>query len=189
MQQDKYIPTINLTVPTGWDKLDDLVAHARHRPCCKHTCRLTHSRIQGIDETNDKLTDAVLEMQEVLDEHIARLNAIGGTSNVLQYFNVGNSEDNKVVYSANCYNLFNGAGTMATAALVINGATDQKAGAMTAAHVIALNAAKTDITALKAAMQKVQGSGALVDDLGIFGMITRKDVDTGDIFFDAVLKK
>ena len=25
--------------------------------------------------------------------------------------------------------------------------------------------------------------------LDIFGMITRKDVDTGDIFFDAVLKK
>ena len=23
MQQDKDIPTINLTVPTGWDKLDD----------------------------------------------------------------------------------------------------------------------------------------------------------------------
>ena len=134
MQKEK--PRINLTVPTGWDKLDDLVAHARHRPCCKHTCRLTHSRIQGIDETNDKLTDAVLEMQEVLDEHIARLNAIGGTSNVLQYFNVGNSEDNKVVYSANCYNLFNGAGTMATAALVINGATDQKAGAMTAPPLV-----------------------------------------------------
>ena len=26
-------------------------------------------------------------------------------------------------------------------------------------------------------------------NLDIFGMITRKDVDTGDIFFDAVLKK
>ena len=26
-------------------------------------------------------------------------------------------------------------------------------------------------------------------NLTIFGMITRKDVDTGDIFFDAVLKK
>jgi len=75
-------------------------------------------------------------MQEVLDEHIARLNAIGGTSNVLQYFNVGNSEANKVVYSANCYNLFNGAGTMATAAMVINGATDQKAGAMTAPPMV-----------------------------------------------------
>ena len=42
MQQDK--PTINLTVPTGWDKLDDLVAHARHRPGHTHPCRRAHCR-------------------------------------------------------------------------------------------------------------------------------------------------
>jgi len=146
-------------------------------------------RIQGIGETNDELTDTVLEMQDIIDQHTARLNAIGAAGNVLQFFAEGNSDANKVVFSASRYNLFSGAGTMATAALVINGATDQKAGAMTAAHVIAQNAARTDITALKAAMQKVQGSGALVDDLGIFGMITCKGVDEGDIFFDAVLKK
>ena len=122
-------------------------------------------RIQGIGETNDELTDTVLEMQDIIDQHTARLNAIGAAGNVLQFFAEGNSDANKVVFSASRYNLFNGAGTMATAALVINGATDQKAGAMTAAHVISLTAAKTDITALKAAMQKVQGSGALVDDI------------------------
>ena len=81
-------------------------------------------RIQGIGETNDELTDTVLEMQDIIDQHTARLNAIGAAGNVLQLFAEGNSDANKVVFSASRYNLFNGAGTMATAALVINGATD-----------------------------------------------------------------
>ena len=122
-------------------------------------------RLQGIGETNDELTDTVLEMQDTLDQHTTRLNMIGGAGNVLQYLTEGNTDATKVVFSASRYNLANGAGSMAVAALVINGATDQKAGAMTAQHVIALNAAKTDISTLKAAMQKVQGSGALVDDV------------------------
>ena len=39
-------------------------------------------RIQGIGETNDELTDTVLEMQDIIDQHSARLNAIGAAGNV-----------------------------------------------------------------------------------------------------------
>ena len=39
-------------------------------------------RIQGIGETNDELTDTVLEMQDIIDQHTARLNA----SALLQVF-------------------------------------------------------------------------------------------------------
>ena len=39
-------------------------------------------RIQGIGETNDELTDTVLEMQDIIDQHTARLNAIGAAGNV-----------------------------------------------------------------------------------------------------------
>ena len=122
-------------------------------------------RIQGIGETNDELTDTVLELQDTVDLHTSRLNMIGQAGNVLQYFTEGSSDASKVVFGASRYNLANGAASMANAALVIYGATDQKAGVMTAQHVIALSAARTDINALKAAMQKVQGSGALVDDI------------------------
>ena len=38
-------------------------------------------------------------------------------------------------------------------------------------------------------MEKELSLADCPQDLDIFGMTTRKDVDTGDIFFDVVLKK
>jgi len=90
---------------------------------------------------------------------------ISNAGYVLQFFSAASADATRVTFAASRYNLSNGSAMMSNNALSIDGATDQKAGVMTAAHVIAINAAKTDITALKAAMQKVQGSGALVDDI------------------------
>ncbi len=122
-------------------------------------------RIQGIGETNDELTDTVLEMQDIIDQHTASLNAIRNAGFVLQFFQAGSADASRVSFMASRYNLSTGGAVMTPNALVIEAATDQRAGVMTVTHVSQLNTARTDITALKAAMQKVQGSGALVDDI------------------------
>ncbi len=122
-------------------------------------------KIQGIGETNDELVDTVLEMQDAIDLHTTKLNVITAAGFVLQSITQGNADATRVFFNVGKYSLATGSGASVVNALSIDGATDQKAGVMTAAQVIALTAAKSDINTLKTAMQKVQGGGALVDDI------------------------
>mgnify|MGYP007069859358 CR=1 FL=1 len=122
-------------------------------------------KLQNLGSYTDDLVDSFLELQTTVDTNSAAITRIKAAGFVLQSFQAGSADAARVTFAASRYNLSTGAAAMLNNALVIEAATDQKAGVMTAQHVIALSAAKTDINALKAAMQKVQGSGALVDDI------------------------
>lgn len=122
-------------------------------------------KLQNLGSYTDDLVDSFLELQTTVDTNSAAITRIKAAGFVLQSFQAGSADAARVTFAASRYNLSTGAAAMLNNALVIEAATDQKAGVMTAAQVIALSAAKTDINALKAAMQKVQGSGALVDDI------------------------
>ena len=122
-------------------------------------------KLQNLGSYTDDLVDSFLELQTTVDTNSAAITRIKGAGFVLQSFQAGSADAARITFAASRYNLSTGAAAMLNNALVIEAATDQKAGVMTAQHVIALSAAKTDINALKAAMQKVQGSGALVDDI------------------------
>ena len=113
----------------------------------------------------EDIVDTVLELQDTVDAHSARLIAIGNANYVLQSLMAGNAHASKVIIGANKYNLANGQQSTSTNMLTIEGATESAAGAMTAQQVASLNTAKSDINALKAAMQRVQGGGALMDGI------------------------
>ena len=113
----------------------------------------------------DDLVDTVLSMESTVTTHTYQINAIRNGGFVLQFFQAGTPDASKVTFAASRYNLGTGAAVMSPNALVIEAATDQKAGVMTVAQVAALNTAKTDIAALKSAVNVIKGGGALVDGI------------------------
>ena len=67
-------------------------------------------RIQGIGETNDELTDTVLEMQDIIDQHTAKLNVITAAGFVLQSITQGNADATRVFFNIGKYSLATGSG-------------------------------------------------------------------------------
>ena len=120
-------------------------------------------KLQNLGSYTDDLVDSFLELQTTVDTNSAAITRIKGAGFVLQSFQAGSTDAARVTFAASRYNLSTGAAAMLNNALVIEAATDQKAGVMTAQHVIALSAAKTDINALKSAVNVIKGAGALMD--------------------------
>ena len=111
------------------------------------------------------ISDTLIELMDTQDAQASQLNAIRNAGFVIQFFQAGSGAADRVTFSASRHNLATGGAVMTPNALVIEAATDQKAGVMTVAQVNMLNTAKTDITALKSAVNVIKGSGALVDGL------------------------
>ena len=130
-------------------------------------------KLQNLGSYTDDLVDSFLELQTTVDTNSAAITRIKGAGFVLQSFQAGSADAARVTFAASRYNLSTGAAAMLNNALVIEAATDQKAGVMTAAQVIALSAAKTDINALKSAVNVIKGAGALMD--GVRQVISATD--------------
>ncbi|MBR5171115.1 MAG: hypothetical protein IKW85_11195 [Muribaculaceae bacterium] len=111
------------------------------------------------------ISDTLIELMDTQDAQALQLNAIRNGGFVIQFFQAGSGAADRVTFSASRHNLATGGAVMTPNALVIEAATDQKAGVMTVAQVNMLNTAKTDINALKSAVNIIKGSGALVDGL------------------------
>ena len=130
-------------------------------------------KLQNLGSYTDDLVDSFLELQTTVDTNSAAITRIKGAGFVLQSFQAGSADAARVTFAASRYNLSTGAAAMLNNALVIEAATDQKAGVMTAAQVIALSATKTDINALKSAVNVIKGAGALMD--GVRQVISATD--------------
>ena len=117
------------------------------------------------DASMGEITDTLIELMDTQDAQALQLNAIRNAGFVVQFFQAGSGAADRVTFSASRHNLSSGAAVMTPNFLVIEAATDQKAGVMTVAQVNMLNTAKTDINALKSAVNIIKGSGALVDGL------------------------
>jgi len=124
-----------------------------------------YTLLHVIESTVEELTDSLLETQETVEGHSAKIAGILAAGYVLQFFSYAGDNASKVSFNASRYSLSAGGSVMSVNALTIEAATTTRAGVMTAQQVLQLNNAKTDITTLKSAMTIVKGGGALVDGI------------------------
>ena len=102
------------------------------------------------------ISDTLIELMDTQDTQALQINAIRNAGFVIQFFQAGSSAADRVTFSASRHNLATGGAVMTPNALVIEAATDKKAGVMTVAQVNMLNTAKTDINTLKSAVNIIK---------------------------------
>ena len=119
--------------------------------------------IMALQAAASQLRSNVSSLQTLTRQHSSQLFIIQSAGYVVTGMRQGNGHSSKINLALSEHDVRTGEDFDLNSGCTINGATELQAGAMTALHVQKLETAKTDITALQAAMRKVQGAGCVVD--------------------------
>lgn len=130
--------------------------------------------IMALQTAASQLRSAVTSLQTLTGQHSQMLYIIQAAGYVVTGISQGNGHSSKINLAINKHDVRTGEDFVFSSGCTINGATEQQAGAMTAAHVQSLANAKSDITALQSAMRKVQNAGRVVTGALVFHIATDK---------------
>ncbi len=129
----------------------------------------THVRaITTLQSLVSQLQTAVAALQTSATQHGEQLFSIQTAGYVVTSIVQGDPHSSRVNLRVIKHDVRTGEQLVYDGTSNISAATAEKAGVMTAQQCNSLNVAKTDITALQAALRKVQGAGAVVDGASVF---------------------
>ena len=123
--------------------------------------------IMALQSAASQLSSAVSALQTLTRQHTSQLFIIQSADYVVTGIRQGNGHSSKINLLLSEHDVRTGEDFEINSGCTINGATELQAGAMTALHVQKLESAKSDITALQAAMRNVQGAGCVVDGVTV----------------------
>jgi len=128
--------------------------------------------IMALQAAVSQLRSSVTSLQTASSQHGNQLFIIQAAGYVVTGIAQGNPHSSRVNLRITQHDVRTGEDFVFDGSTYLTGATNEKAGVMTAQQCNALNVAKTDITALQSAMRKVQGAGCVVDGATVFHIAT-----------------
>lgn len=138
---------------------------------------MTASHVQtlmALQSTLPQVRSAVTALQTTAQQQGWQLAAIQAAGFVVTDIRQGSGNATKILLSLTKHDVRTGEDFPGLGTCQIAAATASQAGAMTAAHVTALNTAKTDIAALQAKMRTVQGAGTVVSGAAVYHIAADK---------------
>ena len=119
-----------------------------------------------------QLRSSVTSLQTASSQHGNQLFIIQAAGYVVTGIAQGNPHSSRVNLRITQHDVRTGEDFVFDGSTYLTGATNEKAGVMTAAQVQSLANAKSAITALQSAMRNVQGAGCVVDGATVFHIAT-----------------
>ena len=130
--------------------------------------------IMALQAAVSQLRSSVTSLQTASSQHGNQLFIIQAAGYVVTGIAQGNPHSSRVNLRITQHDVRTGEDFVFDGSTYLTGATNEKAGVMTAAQVQSLANAKTAITALQSAMRNVQGAGCVVDGATVFHIATDK---------------
>ena len=130
--------------------------------------------IMALQTAASQLRSNVSSLQTLTGQHSQMLYIIQAAGYVVTGISQGNGHSSKINLAIYKHDVRTGEDFVFDAGCTINGATAQQAGAMTAAQVQSLTNAKSDITALQAAVRKIVGADIVVTGAQVCHIATDK---------------